>query len=310
MALPYREFAAYKLDDLAERTVTEHKDRITFSANHLSIQWPLPVRWKGEPEQQFAARLRDFRKQLPRQSDFSRRLALATEAFVRSGVTFTNAARLVHAELRKVPWLSGQQQARWSKLGIPHKRIPVKIGATRRWHRKKRKGKHCLSHDPEVETIRVQAASFKRDCVGFAQLFDFEFAMFRELFRDPDWYCEAERGCRDWMLRAEKQLGPCHQQTAEATLQLAELLHEQKKFSEAEELYDLALKRWTDAPSIGARQRESAMASILLNKQNCRQGDTTRTMIAVQAPAGSQMRVVLDAKSGDYQVQWTTTPTE
>ena len=87
MPLPYREFAAWILSDLSERTETEYADRITFSGNYINEQWVLPVRAENETAEQFALRLKEFHKLIPRHSDLSTRIALAVEAFVRAGET-------------------------------------------------------------------------------------------------------------------------------------------------------------------------------------------------------------------------------
>src|SRR5215831_201050 len=103
MPLPYREFATWILSDLAERTPTKHKDRITFSGNHISIQYPIPVRAESETEEEFAMRVRDFYRGLPRYSDLSFPMTMAWQALVLAGKSDWSAASLVLGELQKVP---------------------------------------------------------------------------------------------------------------------------------------------------------------------------------------------------------------
>ena len=79
----YKEFAKWTLSDLAIRET--QNDRITFRGNHISAQYPLPVRSQGETAEQFAARLTKFRNNLPRHSDSSERLAVAVKALMLDG---------------------------------------------------------------------------------------------------------------------------------------------------------------------------------------------------------------------------------
>jgi hypothetical protein len=75
MALPYRQFAFWTLSDLAIRET--ESDRITLRGNHISAQYALPTRSQEETAEQFAVRVRKFRRDLPRHSDSSERFALA-----------------------------------------------------------------------------------------------------------------------------------------------------------------------------------------------------------------------------------------
>ena len=192
MPLPYREFAAWILSDLSERTETEYADRITFSGNYINEQWVLPVRAENETAEQFALRLKEFHKLIPRHSDLSTRIALAVEAFVRAGETKWSAASLVWDQLEKVPKLSAAEQLQWAKLGISHKHIKPAIGTTRRGHRSKRKKTGSPAYYRQVETVRTQASRFKRKCTNFETLFERKFATYRFRFFRDDWYAEAE----------------------------------------------------------------------------------------------------------------------
>lgn len=133
MPLPYREFAAWILSDLSERTETEYADRITFTGNQINEQFVLPVKMEKETAEQFALRLKQFQKLIPRYSDLSTRMAFAVEAFVRAGETKWSAASLVWDQLERVPKLSAEEQLRWAKLGISHKQIKPAIGRNASW---------------------------------------------------------------------------------------------------------------------------------------------------------------------------------
>src|SRR5580698_9908892 len=97
----YREFAKWTLKDLAFREA--ESDRITFRGNHVSAQYPLPVRLPGETSEQFATRLSKFRKSLRRYSDSSERLAIAVTALMLDGEKSFAAADLVRETLRSAP---------------------------------------------------------------------------------------------------------------------------------------------------------------------------------------------------------------
>ena len=208
MPLPYREFAAWILSDLSERTETEYADRITFSGNYINEQWVLPVRAENETAEQFALRFKEFHKLIPRHSDLSTRIALAVEAFVRAGETKWSAASLVWDQLKKVPNLSAAQQLQWAKLEISHKQIKPAIGTTRRGRRSKRKKTGSPAYYRQVETVRTQASRFKRKCTNFETLFESKFATYRFQFWRDDWYAE-------WYAEAEpvylQRLADCEQ---------------------------------------------------------------------------------------------------
>ena len=192
MPLPYREFAVWLLSDLSERTETEYTDRITFSGNHISEQWVRPVKLANETAQQFAVRLKQFHKLIPRLSDLSERMALAVEAFVRAGETKWSAASLVRDQLERVPELSARQQLHWAKRRVSHKQIKPAIGTTRRGHRSKSKKAGIPAYYRKVETVRTQASRFRRKCANFERLFESKFETYRFQFCPDDWYAEAE----------------------------------------------------------------------------------------------------------------------
>src|SRR5262245_46541937 len=85
MTVCYRKFARWILSDLAERTKTEHRDRVVFEGNHISRQFILPVKDDHETPEGFKQRMVEFRRRLPRDSDLSYRMACAADAFVRAG---------------------------------------------------------------------------------------------------------------------------------------------------------------------------------------------------------------------------------
>src|SRR5229473_2499072 len=101
MAPPFREFARYIVRDLAIRTKTGKGGNATFSGNHSSPTYGFQARAQGETKQQFAARVKDFRRRLPRGSDSNLRLALAMEACMRAGDKSIAAAAYVLESVRK-----------------------------------------------------------------------------------------------------------------------------------------------------------------------------------------------------------------
>src|SRR5258706_4037619 len=136
MALPYRQFAIWTLSDLA--TMQTENDGITLRGNHISAQYALPTRSQEETAEQFAVRVRKFRKDLPRHSDSSERLALALKAFMLDGEKSFAAAHSILKILRKVP---AEEKAKYERQGIGYafRSIDTRIGSTRRNHRTKRK---------------------------------------------------------------------------------------------------------------------------------------------------------------------------
>lgn len=176
MALPYREFATWTLSDLAIRR--DDGDRITFSGNHISHQYLLPVPSPGESDEQYAARSRAFRKSLPRRWDLSERLALAFEAFRRSGEDPYSAAHDALKILREAP-VRKQAEYERNGIGYAYKPIDSRIGSTRRGHRTKRKKPGLTREERQIHTIRAQVYRFIRQHKNFAALFDEQFGGFR-----------------------------------------------------------------------------------------------------------------------------------
>jgi hypothetical protein len=271
MALPYRAFATWILNDLAERTETRYADRVTYSGNHINIQSVLPIQAENETPGKFALRLKEFRKRLPRRSDFSERLALAVEALIRTGETPWSAASLVLDELNRVPQQSAEQHFQLAKVGIPYKQINPRIGTTKRGHRSKKKRQGFSDYYRQVETIRTQASRFRRKRADFRRLFEGKFGTYRFQF-DPEWDNDDEAVYRQRMVNNEKKLGPYAHWTAMATIALARFLHARERFGEAEPVYQLALERWRKATPVSEDRRELAVSSILSEIENCRSG--------------------------------------
>jgi hypothetical protein len=234
-----RNFATWTLEDLAIRK--RQDDRINFEGNHVSAQFPLPVRLDDESAEQFSARSRRFWKRLPRQSDLSERLALAFEAFRRSGYKTFAAAHHTLEILREAP---SRKRAEYDRLGIgyAYKPIDSALGATRRSRRRKRK-KQGLTHDErQAESIRTQASRFIREHKNFDALFLERLGSFKFSFwRDGEWYAEAERSCLARVAEFEKRGEPFDWWSAMCLPATAYLYHEQRKFSQAVAYYRKAI---------------------------------------------------------------------
>ncbi len=216
MPLPYREFAAWILSDLSERTETEYADRITFSGNHITEQFVLQVKAENETKEHFVLRFKELWKYIPRHSDLSARIAFAVEAFFRAGETKWSAASLVLDQLERLPKLSAQEQLRWAKLGIPHKQIKPAIGTTRRGRRSKRKKTGFTAYYRQVETVRTQASRFRRKHTNFETLFESKFEIYRFQFcGDSHWCAEAEPAYQQRLAESEQTYGsePGHPMT-------------------------------------------------------------------------------------------------
>jgi hypothetical protein len=270
MGLPYREFAAYKLRDLAVRTKTGPPDRITLRGNNISVQIITPRRGEQESLEQFDARKKEFMKHVPRGSDSAERIAFAHEAFVRAGNNPTDAASWVFEELQEIPNLSAKHRVRLQKLGIPYQPFSFRFGQTGRGKRHKAKRPGHSATNLQIETIRAQAHRFKRKTQNFQQRFEAQFAAFRsDYFRDAQWLNEMEPLYRAEVSVCENKLGLTHPATAQATYNLARLLHERKDFAAAHAVYVLAAERWRVAAPLPEPQRAAAMSSLAVDIERC-----------------------------------------
>jgi T5orf172 domain len=185
MPLSYRQFAIWILSDLAIRKA--EPDRITFTGNRVCSQHLLPTRLEKETATQFAIRLQEFRKGLPRYSDASERLALAVKAFMLDGEKSFAAAQSVLRILGKMP---AEKRAEYERQGIGYAFRPIEmlIGRTRR-NRRTRKKKHDKTpEESQADTIRAQASRFIHNRKDFEALFQRRLGSFRyECCRDAEW---------------------------------------------------------------------------------------------------------------------------
>lgn len=133
-------------------------------------------------------------------------------------------------------------------------------------------------HKPEVlrfaNTIRVQVDRFRRQYrrnnLNLDHEFDEWFGRWRyDCCRDNEWCAEVQTGYRRQLAICENGLGPCHHQTAMATLSLAQLLHTMGKFDEAVPVYRLALERWRVTTPVPEDRRAVALSSITAELGNC-----------------------------------------
>lgn len=270
MALPYREFGTYFLRDLAETAKSSTRpDRITLDGNQVSRQFILPVRGELESEDDFAARLAAFKRDLPRGSDHAYRLAISHEAFRRAGEKDYAAAACVLDVLKGLPTASADDRRRWANRGVSHKPIKSRIGTTRRGRRRKRRKPVLFADYRLIESIRSEVSRYKSRHSNFDQAFEKEFSLYRSIYhRHVDFCAEEEAQIRALLNRCEASLGPSHQLTATHTLNLARVLHEEGKFAEAVPVYWLALARcW--AGSWAPHQGEISASWILRDIENC-----------------------------------------
>jgi len=227
----YREFAQWMLNDLAIREAAS--DRITFRGNHVSAQYPLPVRFQGETAEQFATRLLRFRKSLPRQSDSSERLAIAMKALMLAGEKSFAAADLVREILSYAP---AEKKAEYESLGIGYAFRPIDppIGTTRRSHRRNIKKAGVSPEVRQAESIRSQASRFIKQHPNFEALFQLRLGSFRQQFwRDAEWYAAAEKSSAARIEAFEKRGEPFAWFAAMPLVAAAHLYHEQGKVTPA-----------------------------------------------------------------------------
>ena len=305
MALNYREFGVYFLCDLAESVSHPGADRMTLNGNQVSYHFIFPTRGERESQDEFAARVRNFRGDLPRGSDHPYRLAIAHEAFMRSGDNAFGAAFCLHEELKKLPTSSERSRRQWAKRGITHKLIESKIGSTRRGRRRKRKKPESVPDYRTIETIRCEVSRYKSRHANFAQAFENEFNLYRSIYcRDASLCAEEEAMYRELLGRCEIGLSPCHQLTATYTLNLARVLHEQGKFAEALPFYWLGLVRVWAARWV-PHYREALLFLIFKDIENCQSGQPPAPVrsghlrlhrITVDLPAGGKVSFRVDLR--------------
>jgi hypothetical protein len=231
MSPPYRKFASWTLSDLAIRA--SQGDRITFTGNHIFAQHPLPTRSPAETAEQFAARLRKFRNNLPRHTDLSERLALAVTALVRDGENTYAAADCVREILRNAP---AEKKAEYDRDGIGYAFRPIDapIGKTHRNRRTKRRKRGISPEEREAHVIRAQASRFIHKQKNFESLFQAQFGTFRyQSCRDADWYASAEPSYLERVDAFEKCAEPYAWFNAMPVAAAAQFYHEQRKFSQA-----------------------------------------------------------------------------
>jgi len=273
MALIHTSFAGYVLSDLAVRA-PGGTDRIILRGNHVSWQIQIPVRGEDEGREEYAARCKEFRKQVPRGSDLSLRLALAHEYYLRHGFSGWGAAYLVVTEAwPEALRFAAEENAEYRNVGVRLQTVKRRIGTSRRGHRTKRKRDGFSALDRQVETVRTQVARFKSKHPEFDKLFEAEFRGFRYQFcRDAGWCAEAELEYRRGLADCENELGPYDHWTAMATLSFARVLQAQGKLDDAIPVYRLAHERWGMATPVSEDRRAVALSSITDELASCRAG--------------------------------------
>jgi hypothetical protein len=238
MPPPYRDFAIWTLSDLAVRKTED--DGITFTGNHICAQHTLPTRTENESDEQFAARLRLFRSRLPRHSDSSERIALATRALMLAGEKAYIAADIIRVWLKELP---AKKKLEFENAGIGYAFRPVvfPIGSTRRNRRTKARKSTLSPEESETETIRVQAAEFIRTHKNFDGLFQRKFDSYWAAHPDAEWYARAEAPTIASVADFEKLTGPFEWVMAMPVPAAAHFFHEQGKFEQALPYYEKSI---------------------------------------------------------------------
>lgn len=182
MDQPYSEFARYVLRDLCVRAEVSFGN-VIFTGNHMSRQFAKPVRSETESAELFETRCKKWKKRIPRASDFSYRLALATEALRRSGNIDYASASIILGILRDSQDLSATVRTEYAARGICYQRIAFPPGSTRRGNRIKPKKSEILDV-ALAESLRTQASRFKKEHPEFAVKFENEFHGFCESYSE------------------------------------------------------------------------------------------------------------------------------
>ncbi len=231
MPLPYRNFATWTLQDLALRRRT--RNAIIFEGNHSSAHFPLPVREEGESLSRFRLRRRTFLDELPRESDFSERLALAFRALCLSGLKQYSAADDILAILLAAP---AEKKAGYeaSGIGYAYKPIDSNRGSTKRGWRRKRKKRGVSMAERQADAIRSQANRFIRSHNDFDGLFHRKLEYFRfRLYRDSEWHAENESHYLGMVQTVEQTSDALDWSTVGWVIETAYFFHEQERYVEA-----------------------------------------------------------------------------
>ena len=173
-------FARWSTEDRCVRSKEKEKDGvIKLVGNYCTRQFSRPVPGKGETLVEFNRRDKQCRRQVPRGSDQSLRIAFAVQALVRSGMSVSKAAVSVVDLISSAPARSKAGFSAYEER-CKLKRLPVvyNIGNTRR---NRRFGPTKSSTESKIigeqEVIRsIYYRERKRE--GFRELFELEVAVF------------------------------------------------------------------------------------------------------------------------------------
>ena len=98
-----------------------------------------------------------------------------------------------------------------------------------------------------ADTIRRQVRRYRTHHIDWRRDFDSQVARFRSChFRDPEWFCEAEESCVQWLSAIEKRQ-EFEWFEAMKIVAMARLYHEQRKFDQAVAVYRKAILIARDA---------------------------------------------------------------
>ena len=259
----YQEFARWVLRDLAVRVTPPKKVRVTPPKE-------LPVVFKGNHmEHVYRAGSR-----APRKSDFSFRLALAVESYIRAGESKGDAVNLAGEDLKLAGKQSPPIAVKLRAIGVPYPLPKFPLGKTKRSNRKKPKRTGWDPNSRRLETLRAQVFRYRLEHPEFQSLFEMWFGAYvAEFHRTPEWLEGAETVYRERLARAEEDLAVDDPGLAMATLELGRLLVERGKFGEAAPYLRLAQERWEAlgaTTEAGDLRREKALEMARAGIEACK----------------------------------------
>lgn len=240
---------------------------ITFTGNHMRLTFTVPVRGEHESTEEFRSRQKEFFSRLPRASTASQVLALAHEAFVRSGAKDEAAAELTLTALARVTGWSLEDRDLYAQFPFktPLNWIVFKhrIGITRRSHRTRRKKSVLRERERNVNTIRTQVSRYKRGHQHFDQLFQSWYGSYLYELDWVEWFRshesirleQFESHRRDPAL-ADSFLLACEAAT------LARMYWYSGREAEALPLYELALAMWKTCGTTWPKPRFDVVACL------------------------------------------------
>lgn len=257
MAANATQFATWILRRIVTRVRVKGTQDAVFRGNYCAITYARPVKAENEDSDTYLDRVRRWRSRLPRQTNTAQAVAFAREALLRDQADCVKAsARLLEAVRDVSPQLRPPMTR-----GIPWIVVRLPFGHSKRGRRGKRKRTGYTSEDRINETLRAEAARYKREHSEFQKLFESQWAIFKSEVQPPD--LDAQLLARLERVRlCERDLGVDSLFTISAILALADTYYRLGKYWEAIPLLQRCLAFWQDQGGQWPHLQQSAIKPI------------------------------------------------